>query len=60
MQQLDQHYMATVQILNLLRSNDSDRVWGLVGPGDNPIISDFIAPISANSGLLMVSFETLC
>ena len=33
----------------------SNRIWGVIGPDDNPGVANFIAPISANSGLLTVS-----
>ena len=33
----------------------SNRVWGMIGPNDNPGVANFVAPISANSGLLTVS-----
>lgn len=48
------YYDILVQILNLLQSNDSENVWGVIGPGDDPSVADLIAPISENSGLITV------
>ena len=33
----------------------SNRIWGVIGPNDNPGVANFVAPISANSGLLTVN-----
>ena len=48
------YYDILVQILDLLHSNDSEIVWGIIGPGDDPSVADFIAPIAENSGLISV------
>ena len=48
------YYDILVQILDLLYSNDLESVWGVIGPGDDPGVADFIAPISENSGLTTV------
>ena len=48
------YYDILVQILDLLHSNDSEIVWGIIGPGDDPSVADFIAPIAKNSGLISV------
>ena len=55
---MDKQYEATLQILELLHTPELDRVWGIVGPGDDPSVSNFIAPLAANGGLLMVSLST--
>ena len=41
--------------MELLYTPDSIKVWGLIGPDDNPGVANFIAPLSANSGLMTVS-----
>ena len=48
------YYDILVQIIDLLRSNYSDRVWGVIGPGDDPRVADFIAPMNENAGLMTV------
>ena len=47
-------YDILVQIIDLLRSNYSDSVWGVIGPGDDPRVADFIAPMHENAGLMTV------
>lgn len=48
------YYEILVQIIDLLRSNYSDSVWGVIGPGDDPRVTDFIAPMNENGGLMTV------
>ena len=48
------YYDILVQTLDLFHSNDSESVWGVIGPGDDPSLTDFIAPISEDSGLITV------
>ena len=53
------YYDILVQMLGLLRSNYSGSVWGVVGPGDDPNVANFIAPIAENSGLITVRLTHL-
>ena len=53
------HYDMLVQILDLLHSNDSDSVWGIIGPGNNPDVTNFMTSLAENSGLITVSLKLI-
>ena len=54
------YYDILVQLLDLLHSNYSENVWGVIGPGDDPDVASFIASIAENLGLITVRNYHAC
>ena len=56
--QLHDQYETVLQLFKLLYNPEYvNNIWGVIGPNDNPGVANFVAPISANSGLLTVSLQ---
>ena len=53
--QLHGQYDVIIQFMKFLYTPNVNKVWGIVGPDDNPGVTSFIAPMSVNAGLMTVS-----
>ena len=49
-----EYYDVLAQIVCLLRSNSSVKLWGFIGPGDYPGLANFVASFSDTAGLITV------
>ncbi|MGJ8945911.1 hypothetical protein AB9K17_23770, partial [Salmonella enterica subsp. enterica serovar Kentucky] len=54
-------YESVLQLFQFFKNRPeySDRIWGMIGPNDNPGVANFIAPISARFGLLTVRLNVI-